>query len=276
MKYSLEEWASRLFIPLYLERYTQTLWNTKDPVKQKKGWRLKKGDWVPWFFNMRDMGDSPELFYESCAAMADMTSLHDDVDILIGVEMAGINLSGGMAVASHLNNNIWRRIGYTRPLPKKVRKPLEALELLRSIDAEVEDYGQKQYVEARPRQGDRIAIYDDMATDLGSKIIARLIVLWDAKQRGTQVNCNKIFYLLNRTKGNRQVGLDFAKEPERGLHPAVLDVNFIIEFDDYLPGLKSVMKEAEYEVIMDSQKNLSHYQDKDVQKEVLALAAKTR
>jgi len=276
MRHTLDMWAERLFVPLYKERYIQTIWNTTDPGKQEKGWVLKSGMWAPWFFNMRDMGDSPLLFFDGCCAMADMISEHDDVDVLIGVEMAGINLSGGMAVASKILNEIDRRIGYTRPLPKKARKPIEAMQLLHSIGSGVEDYGQKEFVEARLRDGDRVAIFDDMATNLGSKIIARQIVLWMAEQRGVLIECNKVFYLLNRGKGNRQLGLDFANEPEQGLHPASLDVNYVIEFDDRLPSLKSVMHLEEYAVISDFQKDTARFQDEAEQKKVLALAAKTR
>lgn len=267
--------AHVLMADLYRERYTQTLWNTDDPDKQQNGWKLKSGTWSPWFFNMRPVGSSPKLFYTCCAAMAHLISAHE-VDMLIGVEMAGINLSGGMAVASYLNQKISRPIGYTRPLPKKVRTPIEAMQLLQSIETDVAGYGQKEFVEARLYDGQRIAIFDDMSTNLGSKIIARLIVLWMAKQKGISVECNKIFYILNRSKGNRQAGLDFANEPEQGLYPASLEVNYVLEFDDYLPSLQPFMKEPEFEVISEFQKDPNHFQDKDVQKEVLALAANTR
>ncbi len=320
MKYSLEEWASRLFVPLYQEEYTQTLWNTEDIKKQEEGWWLKSGKWSPWFFNMRPVGSSPELFYQLCSAMAALTADHDDIDMFIAVEMAGINLSGGMAVASFLEQLFGRPIGYTRPLPKKARTPMEALtlldaidagavdqqqqnlvkaievlekidlsqlpedqqqqskalELLRAIDFEKVDYGQKEFVEARLIDGSKIGIFDDMAMDIGSKKIARLTVLWEAKRRNVTVECNKIFYILNRNPGNRQAGLDFANEPEQGLYPAPLEVNYIIEFNNHLPDLKTEMKEPEYEVISEFQKNTEHFQDEGVQKDVLRLAAKTR
>lgn len=261
---------SILMIDLYREKYTQTLWNTDNSDKQQNGWRLKNGMWSPWFFNMRPVGSSPELFYRCCASMAKLISTYE-IDMFIAVEMAGINLSGGIAIASFLNEKIKRPIGYTRPLPKKVRTPVEAMQLLKSIETNVADYSQKEFVEARLYNGQRIAIFDDMSTNLGSKIITRLIVLWVAKQKGISVECNKIFYILNRNKGNCQAGLDFAYEPEQGLYPAPLEVNYILEFDDYLPSLRPFMKEPEYEVISEFQKNPAHFQDKDVQKEVLAL-----
>ena len=267
--------AHVLMTDLYRERYTQTLWNTEDIEKQKNGWVLKNEIWSPWFFNMRPVGSSPMLFYTCCAMMAKLISVYE-VDMLIAVDMAGINLSGGMAVASYLNEKIARPIGYTRPLPKKVRTPVEAMQLLRSIETDVAGYGQKEFVEARLYDGQKIAIFDDMSTNLGSKIIARLIVLWMAEQKGISVECNKIFYILNRSKGNRQAGLDFAHEPEQGLYPASLEVNYVLEFDDYLSSLQPFMKEPEFEVISEFQKSSNHFQDKDVQKDVLALADRSR
>lgn len=320
MKIPIEDRAKQLMVPLYKERYTQTLWNTPDAGKQEKGWYLKGGIWSPWFLNVRPAGSSPQLFYELNSAMADLLSDHPDVDMLIAVEMAGINLSGGMATASWLEHGLGRPIGYTRPLPRKVRTPMEALALLQAIDDgcvddrqnklaeairvieerdlselpeelkwqsrilnmlkgisfEMVDYGQKDYVEALLTDGLRVGIFDDMATTLGSKFIARLTTLWEAKRREVSVTCDKIFYILNRNPDNRQAGLDFANETEAGLYPSPLEVHYIIEFDERLPDLKTSMKEPEYDTILAFQKNRNHFQDKDVQKEVLALATKTR
>lgn len=276
MQKSINDWARYLFPPLYREKFTQTLWNTDDPVKQLNGWTLKNDLWAPWFYNMRPLGDSPKLFCDCCVAMSELISLHDEVDVLIAVEMAGINSSGGVAVASKLMTGVDRRIGYTRPLPKKTRTPGETAQLLKSMKSEVTNYSQKEFVEARLRNGDRVAIYDDMSTNIGSKIIARTIVLWHAAQKGISVECNDVFYLLNRGAGNKQAGLDFANEKNEDLYPAPLDVNYVIEFNEHLPMLEKDMHPDEYRVISDFQKNPQQFMDEDVQKEVLVSAAKAR
>lgn len=272
---SKKEWADMLMVPLYEEGYIQTLWNTKDLDKRTNGWTLKSGMWAVWFFNMRPVGDSPKLFYDICRAMADMIQEDEEVDLLIGVEMAGVPLIGGLAATLFFRGRE-QRFGYTRPLPEKARTPLEAFQLLQKMDADVAGYGQKEFVEARMRQGDRVAILDDMATDLGSKLIARLLTLWEAKRRGINVSCDKIFYFLNRGKGNRLKGKNFVNESEKGLHPAELLVDYVIEFDDHLPALKKVMHPEEYEIITGFQKDPQHFQDEVVQKEVLEAVAKTR
>ncbi|MDP8265911.1 MAG: hypothetical protein P9M07_03070, partial [Candidatus Aceula meridiana] len=226
-----EEWADRLMVPLYEKGYIETIWNTKSLKHQREGWRLKDGSWSPWFFNMRPIGSTSILFFDICCAMADLVKEHD-LDMYIGIDMAGILPLGGVAVASAIRNAKPLSTGYTRPLSKKVRTPMEAFHLLQKMDGDVAGYGQKDYVEAIMFDGMNIGIFDDMSTGLGSKIIARLIVLWEAKRRGLNVICNQIFYFLNRGAKNIQTGLDFAKEKEQGLSPEALDVHYVLEFDE--------------------------------------------
>jgi len=270
-----EEWAERLIIPLYEEGYILTPWNTEDLDKQENGWILKNGSWSPWFFNMRPVGDSPELFSGICRSMADIMQMNEAMDLLIAVEMAGIPLAGGLSVTLQ-SLGISQRFGYTRPLPEKVRLPLEALKLLNGISGDVAGYGQKDFVEARIKEGDQIAILDDMANDLGSKLIARTIILWQAKKQGVGVNCDKIFYFLNRGIGNRAKAEQFAESGESALSPVKLGIDYVIEFDERLPDLSRVMYPGEFEVIKSFQENPGQFQDEAVQKEVLAAARKDR
>jgi len=270
-----EEWAAKLILPLYEEGYILTPWNTEDPDKQRKGWTLKNGNWSPWFFNMRPVGDSPELFSGICRSMADIIMMNEAVDLLIAVEMAGIPLVGGLSVTLQ-SLGISQRFGYTRPLPEKVRLPLEALKLLNGISGDVAGFGQKDFVEGRIKEGDRIAILDDMANDLGSKLIARTIVLWQAKKQGIGVYCDKIFYFLNRGIGNRAKAERFAEDGEPALSPVKLNIDYVVEFDERLPDLSRVMHPGEFEVITSFQKDTSQFQDEAVQKEVLAAARKDR
>ncbi|MFA6306981.1 MAG: hypothetical protein WCV70_03260 [Patescibacteria group bacterium] len=278
---SKEEWASRLIVPLYNEGYIETLWNARKPYHREHGFTLKaSGKWALWFFNMRPAGSSPELFYDICTSMAEMIIVHreqKELDMLIGVEMAGIPPVGAVSRAMY-NLGYPMKFGYTRPLPKKVMSPIECLELLRKIDANVTGYSNKEYVEGRLEWATNVGILDDMATNLGSKIIARLIVLWQAGLRNTSVVCNQIFYFLNRTRGNIQKGIDFVNETESGLYPASLDVNYIIEMDDHLAELKTVMKPGEFEWFTEFQKNSKQFDGSEDglrnRREALAAAAR--
>jgi orotate phosphoribosyltransferase len=276
MAFNRKECAGRLFVPLYQERFIETLRNTDNLKKQQQGWTLKNGSWALWFFNMRTVGDAKGLFPEVCTAMAEMIIEDNKVDVLIGVELAGLILVGGVAMAmKQLGHPV--RIGYTRPLPTKVRNPQELIKEIHRIDQSVADYGEKQYVEARFRDGDRVGIVDDMATDIGSKIIARKIVLWQAALLGLRVECNDLYYILNRTKGNKEKAFRFViTEKERELVPEPLYANYIVEFDDCFPQLQAHMLPEEYKSVQLYQGNPALFQDKQVQAEWLAKGAKWR
>ncbi len=292
---SKEEWAKMLMVPLYREKYVETLWHTDKEDKKAKGWRLRGTMWSPWFFNMRPVGSSPQLSYNIGQSMSEMTAGGPKIDMLIAVEQAGLTLVGAIQ-AILFAAGFELRIGYTRPLykkpgekalamlhdkgfmpqPEKVRTPLEALQVLAEFTG-VAEYSQKELVEGRLINGYNLGIGDDMATDLGSKIIARLMVLWQAINiLGIKVSCNLIYYFLNRGAGNRLKGLQFAQSPEKGLFPEKLEVDYIIEFDEGLPDLKPEMQDVEYRIITEFQKNTSHFQDEKVQQEVIALANRTR
>jgi orotate phosphoribosyltransferase len=263
MNINLEE----LFLDLYRRQFIQTLWNAEKKDNREQGWRLKNFMLVPWFFNMRPIGDAPLTFQAICKLMAKMISEHD-INLLVGVEMAGVPLIGGICLELLSLGCPVRRFAYTRPLPEKVRHPGD-------LQRYVENYGQKDWVEGRVHQGDRCAIVDDMATNLSSKIIARCLVLLKAEDCAVQAECDKIFYFLDRGSGNRQRGLDFANEPDQSLKPAPLDVNFIVSFDAYLPYLEKVMTDNELQVITEHQKDSERFAyDEKWREEVLAMAKK--
>lgn len=253
-----EEWARKLIIPLYMEGYIETMWNTRKADK-RGGWRLKSGLWSPWFFNMRPVGSSPALFYDICTSMSELIIQSAEVEMLVGVDMAGIPLVGGIARAMY-DSGFPVKVGYTRPLPRKVKTPLECLELIREIDGRVTDYSDKEYLEGN-LEPMRIGILDDMATDLGSKIIARTIVLWQAGLRNVQVTCDDVFYFLNRNKHNVQKGVDFAANQEAGLCPTKLNVKYVLEIDDHLAELEKVMKPGEFAVFINYQQESKRYQE---------------
>jgi len=262
-----------MIVPLYRELYLQTIWNAEKKENQAEGWTLKNKTWAPWFFNMRPVGDSPGLFYDVCDTMAELTGKYREVSLLTAVEMAGLLPVGGTSAIRTLAGNPVR-IAYTRPLPKKVKTPEETVIVLNELSTDVFGYGQKDFVEGRLNNGDIIGIFDDMANDLGSKLIARLIVLWYAEQMGYTVQCDHVFYFLNRNLKTFKTIADFPNNPNLSLRPANLTVDYVIEFMEALPLLEKVMTPAEYRVISDFQERPEHFQDVDVQKEVLALVHK--
>jgi len=268
----MDDGLEDLFRALYLGRFIQTLWNAFDPRNRKNGWRLKSKLWMPWFFDMRDLGDDPETFYSVCGEMVCMISQYEDIDNLLAVEMAGIPLVGG--VSSHLVSiGTPRRFAYTRPLKTKVRNPNDLMTVLEQSN--VDDYGQKDLIEGRMRDGDRFAIFDDMATTLDSKIIARAILLYQAEERGIDLTCDTVFYFLDRGKESKKTGLNFANYPNKDLWPAPLRVDFVISFDKHLPVLEEVMTPNEFQAIIDHQKDPKRFgEDEEWRRSLFKMAEK--
>lgn len=258
---------------LYKGKYIQTLWNTDDADKRQNGWTLKGGVWSPWFFNMRPIGGSPRLFRRICLLMGEMIfygCAEYKINHLIGVEMAGIPLASA-AWMHCIKGGIYPKLGYTRPLPEKTRTLEETyLKYSEWKKSDPTGYGQKSWVEGRISDGDYMAIVDDMSSDLGSKLIARFMVLEEAKKLSCKVGCDHIFYFLNRNKDTPKKAMEFfAAEPQ--YYPHMLYVHYFLEFSDHLDALASEMREAEFRVISDYQENPGIFQDANVQKEVLSM-----
>ncbi len=257
-----QKWALKLLPSIYQKGIIQTLWNTKDLKYLESGWILKNNSWSPWFLNLRALGNFPCLFRDVCYGMAELVDEESyNFNTLIGVEMAGIPLASSLAIILHEYYGKAKKIGYTRPLPRKPRTLEEALTILNNLDLQAFTYGQKSFVEVGFENKDRVAIVDDMATDLSSKLISRLIILREAERRGVQIECNKIFYFLNRNKNNALVA-DYFQYALPELYPAKLEINYLIEFEDCLPLLKSSMRAKEFETIMEYQKDPLPFQKK--------------
>jgi orotate phosphoribosyltransferase len=248
-----------LMIELYKEGYLQTLWNARNKENAANGWILKDGSWSPWFFNMRPVGSSPELFNKICSVLALMAREHD-INFYIGIEMAGIPYAGGLSVLAYqMGKQV--KIGYTRPLPQKARTTEECLQIYEAMDKNPAGYGQKSYVEAVFSPGDRVAVLDDMSTGLTSKIIARYMTLKEALRQNVEITCDLALYFLNRNKSTRAKAEAFMNEADYRLFPRPLTIDYFIEFDDHLSVLAQVMRPHEYGVIQEFQRDPSIFQD---------------
>lgn len=274
MRLNADYHGSQLIIPLYMEKFLQTVWNAKHLRNSLEGWTLASGLWAPWYINLRRLGSVPYLYNRVVQSMAELVLDHPEINTLIGVEMAGVSVASAAPIVLLQRYGRGIKNGYTRPLPRKAKRAEDVIPILKEFGPDVADYGEKGYVEADFSPGDRVAIMDDMATTLGSKLIRRSIVLWEAERREVEISCDTILYFLNRSIESKKTGLDFAKNPNPDLRPAALNVDYVVEFDEQLPQLKGIMRESEFKIISQFQKNRDHFQDKDVQKEVLAQVAK--
>jgi orotate phosphoribosyltransferase len=261
---------------LYREKYILTLWNTEDEEKRREGWILKGRKWSPWFFNMRAVGGSPELFKQICIVMGNLLAsirVMPIINHVIGVEMAGIPLASA-AWFYNVRSAPGRgglKLGYTRPLPEKTRTLSETWEKYQAwTKNDPAGYGQKSWVEGRIASGDNIAIFDDMSSDLESKLIARFMVMEEARKLQQKVQCNHLIYFLNRNKGTREKALAFSGA-EQQFYPHQLFAHYYLEFSDHLAALASDMNNEEYQIIGEYQDDQDKFQNEKTQQKILAL-----
>jgi hypothetical protein len=185
---------------------------------------------------------------------------------IVGIEMAGVPLVSAIGTAQGPGCG-FIPYSYTRPLPgKKARNPAEAKLALDQLK-ELSDYGQKELVEGRFYEGDVFCITDDMVTDLGSKLIAKLIVEWEMEKRGIRrYDLGHVAVVLDREQG----GTEEARKNGMFLHS-------LIKFKtDGLNWLKGVMRPEEHALISDYQSDPKKYMDKSLQEKVLAEADRIR
>lgn len=242
-----KERGRRIATTLYTRGLIQTVFNTKNEEHKQNGWELKDGSWSPYFVNLRLVGNYPDLIYDIGLAMGYMR-YHEmpEVDKIVGVEMAGIPIAVASSVLSN-NSGVDFPFLYTRPLPAKVRKPEEAAELLARVKAG--EYGQKSFLEGVLEEGDNLAIWDDLVTSLGSKLIARQIVEYEAEQRGVSVTCNHIGVVLDREQGAQEAA-----------EKAGMQLHALFGFSQALEWLKEKMHPYEHEVISEYLRDPSQFQ----------------
>lgn len=247
---------------LYETQHIETLWNAKREEFREKGWTLKSGIWSPWFLNLRPLPSHPELFSKVGYVMAQLYQNEmPDCDRILGVEMAGIPIASATTTEGFSHLGIEIPMCYTRPLGDKARTPHDAEILLKKYK---ELYGEKSLVEGEILSGDNIAIWDDMVTNIGSKLIARMILLYEADVRGLEdVKCYHIGVLLDREQGESPAA-EKAKEAGMVLHS-------VIPFRSKgLPLLANAMQDAEYGLITDYQTFTQKYQSEEARNYVLS------
>jgi hypothetical protein len=201
---------------------------------------------------MRPIGDTPELLADIGYALALMFENEmPDCNKILGVDMAGIPIATATSIVSNERRHIKLPFAYTRPLGGglKTRTAEETKEKLK-------EWGGHELIEGRIKDGDNIAIWDDMATNIESKRIAREILWYVVQDQGiNNVKCDHTGFLLYRG------------EP---LSKTDIIPHFLIPFTEKgLDWLKDVMDKKEHELITHYQNNISLYQKEEVRSNAL-------
>ncbi len=262
MEFNREEFGKEIIRELYRYGMIETLFNSSDELKRKKGWVLKSGVWSPWYLNLRPLGAAPEL----AAKIGHYLALLIQKEIpeatgIVGVDMAGIPLAALVSCEAYRNLS-WRLpFLYTRPIPGygKIRTPEQARNALKELKSE-KDWGGHQLLEGRLKNNDVLVIVDDMVTSFGSKEIARELALFQAQKNGiTELMCDYAVVVLDREQG-----------AEKQAESAGMTLHSLIKFKrEGLFWLKEVMHGYEFELIKEYQENVDRFQDVEERRKIM-------
>ncbi|MDE1822777.1 MAG: hypothetical protein KGI00_00785 [Candidatus Micrarchaeota archaeon] len=223
-----------------------------------EGWTLASGLWSPFYLNLRLISGADPKLYK--LAGRGMGMLLDEIGFsadgkhrVVGIAMAGIPFANAITLQKGIPSL------YTRKLPEEIKTPEE-------LDSYIKAHGQKALVEGEMKDGDTIAIIDDLVTRFDSKLLAISQVRQEASKRGVSISMKDVIVLVDREQG----GSEKARAAGFNLHA-------LIPFSSKGIGwLKGKFSEEEYNTITDYLKDPQKYQDKDMQERLKNAALKGR
>ncbi|MBN1801703.1 MAG: hypothetical protein JW891_09375 [Candidatus Lokiarchaeota archaeon] len=215
-----------------------------------EGWTLFSGLWSPLYINLRLVGGFPIVLKKIGYALARLIKEEiKNTSQIVGIASAGVPIATAISVEGEIP------MGYTRKL--------EGIKDLNDFQNKISSYGQHNLVEGTFLDGEKIVLVDDLVTSLGSKLIAREQVLFEASRRNINIDCNDIVVILDREQGADKL----AKEKNLSLFS-------LIKFtSNGIHWLKERFSKVEYDIISDYLMNTEKYQDKQIQQELKKLAS---
>ena len=247
-----EELGRQIMKGLYKERMILT-WYRDRPA----GWTLVSGLYSPIFINLRLICSADtELYRLVGKAMAKMMKrsgfVPDGRHRAVGIAMAGIPLANAATLEGGVPSL------YTRKLPEEVKTKEELENYMRA-------HGQKSLVEGDLRDGDRLAIIDDLVTKFDSKLLAKSQIEQEAARRNiSDVVVSDVFVLLDREQG--------AAEAARN---AGVRLHSLIPFRSKgLEWLRDQISDVEYDTIKDYLDDPQKYQSDEARERLQSMAPK--
>jgi len=228
------EIAKKILRLLYENRMIRTFYRDKPD-----GWTLVSGLYSPLYIQLRPLLSFPDVFAEVCSALAKMAR-HEapEINRVVGIAMAGVPIAAGMCFAGKIPGC------FTRKMEK-----VKSVENFRQMIAE---YGEHTLVEGEIKEGDNLALVDDLVTRFDSKLIAFEQIKHEIRMRRLRnVSCKKVLVLIDREQG----ASDAARE-------SGFEIVSLIPFKTMgLDLLKGILDEVEWEVIRDYLDNPQAFQD---------------
>lgn len=217
------------------------------------GWKLVSGLWSPFYIQLR-----PTCSYDHARFLLKQigTSLWriiqeeaSEVNKLLGVAFSGIPIAIATTMVSGIPSCYTRKIvgdEHTQNLEKKIAQ-----------------YGEHALVEGELRNGDVIAVIDDVVTRFDSKLVAISKLQHEIRRRHLQrIECNDVVVLIDREQG----------AGERARKCGVVLHSLIPFKSKGIEWLKEYMTPQEYEVIKDYLDKPTSYQNDVVQSRLRQMA----
>jgi len=220
-----------------------------------EGWKLQSGDWSPFYVSLRPMPsfqNSQQLLRTIGSTMGRMLKEESPkVNRIVGIATTGIPIATAITMQEGI--------------PSCYTRKLEGVNTVEEFNNIVQHHGQHEQVEGEMRNGDVLALVDDLVTKFQSKLIAHEQVEYTAKEKNVNVTCKDVAVLLDREQG-----------AEKTAQESGFDLHSVIKFrTDGLEWLRGSMSDTEIYYIEDYLENDAKYQDKKLQQELMRLAIKT-
>jgi uridine monophosphate synthetase len=180
--------------------------------------KLKSGRESPYYIDLRMLPSNIDVLRrvgEEFANLIKDSQLR--VDRICGIPLAGVSLATSAGMSANIP------VIYTRKEPIVYKELARSLEKLRS-EGKMSDengslsrvieyinelsgfktYGIARYVDGEMKDGERIAILDDLITTAGSKIETKELIMLEAKRRNIQVTVDSAYVFVDREEGGRE------------------------------------------------------------------------
>jgi len=221
-----------------------------------EGWTLFSGLWSPFYIQLRPITsykNSRALLQNIAYAIKRIIEEEaPNINKLLGVAYAGIPI----AIACTMVTGI----------PSCYTRKIEGVKHPNDLEKEISKHGERSLIEGELKDGDTIAIVDDIVTELSSKLLSISELEFEIRRRNISISydLNDIIVLIDREQG--------AKEKADDLN---LNLHALIPFRTKgIQWLKEDMTNMEYEIIDQYLKNPRIFQNRSTQLKLIRIASK--
>lgn len=219
------------------------------PKDSTKGWTLHGGKWSPFYINLRLISSKKNGKLILDRIGKGMSFLIQDeigeANKLVGVATAGIPIS---VITTYISG-----------IPSCYTQKIENVKTIDELKKRLKEYGDPDVIEGDLKDGDNVVIVDDLITDGDSKLMAKELIEYAAKEKKISITCKNVAVVIDREQG----GAEELKDVGLNLHA-------LIPFRTKgIYWLKDKLKKNEFELIQDYLKDDSKYQNEAFREKLL-------